>query len=184
MFESCLRNFQKPDRFGRASFVCSGRPLHMLPVAVLSPLRFESVPSGRARVLPPQLSEARPKMVGLLSFAPADLFTCSRSQFFLRFALKASLRAERESCLRNFQKPNRFWSGFFRVTIIFFLIIRRNSLRRQKIVVNLQAENKNQSKSMKTDKQMAAAAAEFADRWEGRGYERGKSQLFWADLLI
>jgi hypothetical protein len=36
---------------------------------------------------------------------------------------------------------------------------------------------------MKTDKQMAAAAAEFAARWEGRGYERGESQLFWADLL-
>ena len=96
MFESCLRNFQKPDqKNGRASFVCSG-----------------------------------------------SLFTCSRSQFFLRFALKASLWAERESCLRNFQKPDRFWSGFFRVTIIFFLIIRRNSLRRQKIIVNLQAENK------------------------------------------
>ena len=36
---------------------------------------------------------------------------------------------------------------------------------------------------MKTDRQMAAAAAEFAQRWEGRGYERGESQLFWADLL-
>lgn len=36
---------------------------------------------------------------------------------------------------------------------------------------------------MKTDKQMAAAAAEFATRWEGKGYERGESQLFWADLL-
>lgn len=34
-----------------------------------------------------------------------------------------------------------------------------------------------------TDKQQAAAAAEFAKRWEGRGYERGESQLFWADLL-
>ena len=30
---------------------------------------------------------------------------------------------------------------------------------------------------------MAAAAAEFAERWQGRGYERGESQLFWADLL-
>ncbi len=30
---------------------------------------------------------------------------------------------------------------------------------------------------------MAAAAAEFAARWEGKGYERGESQLFWADLL-
>ena len=36
---------------------------------------------------------------------------------------------------------------------------------------------------MKTDKQMAAAAAVFASRWEGKGYERGESQLFWADLL-
>ena len=36
---------------------------------------------------------------------------------------------------------------------------------------------------MKTDKQMSAAAADFAARWEGRGYERGESQLFWADLL-
>ena len=36
---------------------------------------------------------------------------------------------------------------------------------------------------MKTDKQMAAAAAEFAARWEGKGYERVESQLFWADLL-
>ena len=36
---------------------------------------------------------------------------------------------------------------------------------------------------MKTEKQMATAAAEFAERWEGRGYERGESQLFWADLL-
>ena len=30
---------------------------------------------------------------------------------------------------------------------------------------------------------MAAAAAEFAERWKGRGYERGESQLFWIDLL-
>ena len=36
---------------------------------------------------------------------------------------------------------------------------------------------------MKTEKQMAAAAAEFAERWQGRGYERRESQLFWADLL-
>ncbi len=26
---------------------------------------------------------------------------------------------------------------------------------------------------------MAAAAADFAARWEGKGYERGQSQLFW-----
>ena len=36
---------------------------------------------------------------------------------------------------------------------------------------------------MTTDKKMATAAAEFAKRWEGKGYERGQSQLFWADLL-
>ncbi len=36
---------------------------------------------------------------------------------------------------------------------------------------------------MKTEKQIASAAAEFAARWEGRGYERGESQPFWIDLL-
>ena len=36
---------------------------------------------------------------------------------------------------------------------------------------------------MKTEKQMAAAAAEFAERWKGRGHERGESQPFWIDLL-
>ena len=36
---------------------------------------------------------------------------------------------------------------------------------------------------IKSEKQMAMAAAEFAARWEGKGYERGQSQLFWADLL-
>jgi hypothetical protein len=36
---------------------------------------------------------------------------------------------------------------------------------------------------MMTDKQIAAAAAEFATRWKGRGYERGESQPFWIDLL-
>ncbi|MBR6963735.1 MAG: transposase, partial [Prevotella sp.] len=34
-----------------------------------------------------------------------------------------------------------------------------------------------------TEKQMALAAAEFAERWKGRGYERGESQPFWIDLL-
>lgn len=34
-----------------------------------------------------------------------------------------------------------------------------------------------------TDKQMSKAATEFAERWKDRGYERGESQLFWADLL-
>ena len=36
---------------------------------------------------------------------------------------------------------------------------------------------------MKTDKQQAAAAAAFAERWKDRGYERGESQPFWIDLL-
>ena len=36
---------------------------------------------------------------------------------------------------------------------------------------------------MRTDKQIAAAATEFAERWKGRGYERGESQPFWIDLL-
>ena len=36
---------------------------------------------------------------------------------------------------------------------------------------------------MNTEKQMSAAAAEFAERWKGRGYERGESQPFWIDLL-
>ena len=37
--------------------------------------------------------------------------------------------------------------------------------------------------NMKTEKQMAVAAAKFAERWKGRGYERGESQPFWIDLL-
>ena len=36
---------------------------------------------------------------------------------------------------------------------------------------------------MKTDKQMAVAAAEFAKRWKGRGYEKGDSQIFWTELF-
>lgn len=36
---------------------------------------------------------------------------------------------------------------------------------------------------MKTEKQIASAATEFAERWKGRGYERGESQPFWIDLL-
>ena len=36
---------------------------------------------------------------------------------------------------------------------------------------------------MKTEKQIAMSAAEFAERWKGRGYERGESQPFWIDLL-
>ena len=36
---------------------------------------------------------------------------------------------------------------------------------------------------MNTDKQQAAAAAAFAARWQGRGYEKGDSQTFWTELL-
>ena len=36
---------------------------------------------------------------------------------------------------------------------------------------------------MRTEKQIAASAAEFAERWKDRGYERGESQPFWIDLL-
>lgn len=36
---------------------------------------------------------------------------------------------------------------------------------------------------MKTEKQQAMAAEAFAKRWEGRGYEKGESQLFWTELL-
>ena len=36
---------------------------------------------------------------------------------------------------------------------------------------------------MQTEKQQAAAAKRFADKWKGRGYEKGDSQIFWAELL-
>ena len=36
---------------------------------------------------------------------------------------------------------------------------------------------------MKTEKQIAASAVEFAKRWKGRGNERSESQPFWIDLL-
>ncbi len=36
---------------------------------------------------------------------------------------------------------------------------------------------------MHSEKQQAAAAAEFAKRWQGRGYEKGDSQVFWTELL-
>lgn len=34
-----------------------------------------------------------------------------------------------------------------------------------------------------TEKQQSAAAELFANRWEGRGYEKGESQIFWTELL-
>ena len=36
---------------------------------------------------------------------------------------------------------------------------------------------------MITAKEQQKAAKEFAKRWEGRGYEKGESNLFWIDLL-
>ena len=36
---------------------------------------------------------------------------------------------------------------------------------------------------MHSEKQQAAAAAEFSKRWQGRGYEKGDSQVFWTELL-
>lgn len=36
---------------------------------------------------------------------------------------------------------------------------------------------------MLTEKQQRTAAADFIKRWQGRGYEKGESQLFWIDLL-
>lgn len=36
---------------------------------------------------------------------------------------------------------------------------------------------------MKTEKQQKAEAAQFAQRWAGKGYEKGESQSFWLDLL-
>ena len=36
---------------------------------------------------------------------------------------------------------------------------------------------------MNTEKQMAKAAGDFAKRWQGRGYEKGDSQVFWTELL-
>ena len=35
----------------------------------------------------------------------------------------------------------------------------------------------------KSEKQIAQAAERFAKRWEGKGYEKGESQLFWTELL-
>ncbi len=36
---------------------------------------------------------------------------------------------------------------------------------------------------MKTEKQIALAAAEFTERWRGKGDEKSESQMFWTDLL-
>ena len=36
---------------------------------------------------------------------------------------------------------------------------------------------------MTTDKRQAAAAGEFAQRWSGKGYEKGDTQKFWLELL-
>ena len=36
---------------------------------------------------------------------------------------------------------------------------------------------------MTTDRQQAAAASEFSQRWSGKGYEKGDTQKFWLELL-
>lgn len=36
---------------------------------------------------------------------------------------------------------------------------------------------------MNTEKQQAAAAKKFAEKWQGKGYEKGDSQIFWTELL-
>ena len=36
---------------------------------------------------------------------------------------------------------------------------------------------------MHTEKQQAAAAKKFAEKWQGKGYEKGDSQIFWTELL-
>ena len=36
---------------------------------------------------------------------------------------------------------------------------------------------------MHTEKQQAAAAKRFAEKWQGKGYEKGDSQIFWTELL-
>ena len=33
------------------------------------------------------------------------------------------------------------------------------------------------------DLEQRKAAKEFAERWKGKGYEKGQSQQFWTDLL-
>ncbi len=38
-------------------------------------------------------------------------------------------------------------------------------------------------KAMKSEKQQQTAAAAFAKKWEGKGYEKGESQTFWIELL-
>ena len=39
------------------------------------------------------------------------------------------------------------------------------------------------SNTMKTEKQIQASAAQFAERWKGKGDEKSESQMFWTDLL-
>ena len=36
---------------------------------------------------------------------------------------------------------------------------------------------------MKTLNDQKSAAKAFAERWKGKGYEKGESQSFWIDLL-
>ena len=72
MFESCLRNYQKPEVFGLLSF-CFGKTLHMLPVAVLRRAKRPSGPSAS----PASATIRSPIKIGLLSFCYSNTLTCS-----------------------------------------------------------------------------------------------------------
>ena len=68
MFESCLRNSEKLKPKGLGFFrYCFGKPLHMLQVAVLSPLRYESVPKGPSASPASATQRSSSQRLGLLS---------------------------------------------------------------------------------------------------------------------
>ena len=53
----------------------------------------------------------------------------------------------------------------------------------QLFVVSLHRYLEQNGKGMHTEKQQAAAAKRFAEKWQGKGYEKGDSQIFWTELL-
>ena len=54
---------------------------------------------------------------------------------------------------------------------------------RQQTITFVSSNSKERDEMNKRDKKISKAAGEFAKRWEGRGYEKGESQLFWTELL-
>ena len=54
---------------------------------------------------------------------------------------------------------------------------------RQQTTTFVSSNSKERDEMNKRDKKISKAAGEFAKRWEGRGYEKGESQLFWTELL-